>query len=82
MGGGVSTSVASRSGDASAGLTVPFLYNAAFQVGGSGKQDLSSSASQDTSGSGLSSAGGASNNALLYIGIGISAIALIVVLVK
>ncbi len=60
----VSTSVSSSSGDSSSGLNSSFNYNAAFQVGGSGKQ---------TQNAGLSAGG----NTALYIVIG--AIALVLV---
>lgn len=62
----VSTSVASKSGDASGALDSSFNYNAAFQVGGSGSQ------SQDA---GLSAGG--STDTLAYIGIGVGVLAII-----
>lgn len=61
MGGGglsASTSVASKSGDASSGINATFSYNGAMNTGG-GSQEASAAA---TTGAG-------SNNVLLYVGI-------------
>ena len=75
-----STSVASKSGDASAGLTVPLNYGGAFQVGGRGNvQDAKST--QDTSAeqSGVSKAG---NNMLVYVALGVVGLVVIVSLLR
>jgi hypothetical protein len=62
-----STSVASKSGDAGAGLMTPFNYNGAFQVGGSGGQTQNAAATN--------AAGGlAGNNLALYVGLGIAGV--------
>ncbi len=70
-----STSIASKSGDLSAGLTLPFQYNGAFQVGGSGSLSQSNQASQDASGSGP----GGSNMALYIVGGAIALIGLVAI---
>lgn len=71
LSGGFSSSVASKSGDASGKLdsTMPFQYNAAFQVGGSGKQSQDQGASQ--------SAGGQNGNVLVYVAIGVGVLAIL-----
>lgn len=71
LSGGVSTSVASRSGDASAGLNASLQYQGAFQVGGKGNSQ-SAAASQDAS-----QGTPTQNNILLYVAIGIGALALV-----
>lgn len=72
MGGGLSasnsTAVGSQSGDASAGLSFDAVYNAAFQVGGSGKQ--SQTTDTDT---GKSSGVGT----VTYLSFGLAALAII-----
>lgn len=67
-----SSSVASRSGDASGGLDAgqPFQYNSSFQVGGSGEQSQTQSASQTPGGED-------STRILLYAGIGLAVLATI-----
>lgn len=63
----VSTSVASRSGDASSGLTTPLQYNGGFNVG-SGSQSTAAASNGGTGGSSLA------NNLPLYIGLAIAGI--------
>lgn len=69
-----STSVASKSGDAGAGITTPFQYNGEFVVGGSGTTTSKQDAGQ--------TAGSGSTSPLLYVAIGIAAISLILALRK
>lgn len=72
LSGGFSSSIASKSGDASGKLdsTQPFQYNASFQVGGSGKQTQDQGASQSTSPGGVS-------NTLIYVALGVGALAIL-----
>ena len=68
-----STSVASRSGDASAGLTTPLQYNGQFTVGSG-----ASATTEAASNSAESGFGG--NNTILYVGIGVIALIAVAVL--
>ena len=72
-GGGPSSA---ESGDASAGLTNSFQYNAGFTVGGSGKTSSSQESAQTPS----QNSGG--NNMLIYVSIGLAALTLVIALVK
>lgn len=70
-----------ENGDASAGLTNSFQYNAGFTVGGSGRTSAEQSARQDQSAAtGTGVQGG--NNTLVYVSIGIGVLSLLVVLLK
>lgn len=71
----VSTSVASRSGDASAGLTTPFQYNGQFIVGSGAKGTTEAASNSD---GGL----GSQSNVLLYVGIGVIGLVAIMILAK
>lgn len=64
-GGGPSNA---KAGDASSNIAFDFTSNNAFTVGGSGKQSVDAA----TSGGGATG-----NNTLLYIGIGVAAVALL-----
>jgi hypothetical protein len=70
-----STSIASRSGDASGSLTTPFQYNGQFIVG-TGASGTTEAAS-NSGGGGL---GG--SNTLLYVGIGVIGLIALAVLVR
>ena len=67
-GGGPSTA---KAGDASSNLNLDFTSNNAFSVGGSGKQDVSASASTSD---GLSGGG---SNVLIYVAIGAGVLGLL-----
>ena len=62
-----STSIASRSGDASSGIQTPLQYNAQFTVG----SGASAQTAAATNGAG---AAGLADNLPLYIGLGIAAV--------
>lgn len=74
-GGGVSTSVSSKSGDAQSPFDAAFQYNAAFQVGGSGSQSQSTSASQEKTSAGTGASGGyglpQANNNAVYVALAV-----------
>jgi hypothetical protein len=57
-----------ETGDASAGLTSPFQYNAGFTVGGSGTTSASQSASQEPTSTG---------NILALVGIALAIVAIV-----
>lgn len=63
----VSTSVASRSGDASSGLTTPLQYNGGFNVG-SGSQTTAAASNGNGTGAGLAS------SLPLYIGLALAGV--------
>jgi hypothetical protein len=73
LAGGVSPSSGASTGDSSAGLDLSFNYNAAFQVGGSGRQ------TQDA-GLTASPGGGGSDSMALYVVGGIAAVTVIALL--
>lgn len=75
--GGVSTSVSSKSGDASSPFDAAFQYNAGFQVGGSGTQTQSTDSKQDKSSAGTGASGYASPAANLPIYISLAVVGLI-----
>jgi len=68
----VSTSVASRSGDASAGLTTPFQYNGQFIVG----TGASGTTEAATNG------GSQGSNTLLYVGLAVIGLVGIAILAR
>ena len=70
----LSTSVASRSGDASAGLTTPFQYNGQFTVGSGAKATTEAATNSADAGAGMPT------NTLLYVGIGVIALIAVAVL--
>lgn len=71
--GGLSTSVSSNSGDSDTKQENPFSYNAAFQVGGSGKQSQTS----DQDGTGVGGAASPMNQTIVIAAAAIAGLAVL-----